>query len=493
MKRRNPLSLIAVAVLLVFPTLSEAQEMTLSEVLSEARSRSVLALKAKSTFVSDYWAWRSYLASRLPSLSIYGELGNFNRYLNLLQNPETGEMVYVTSYNLQNTIGLGLSQNITATGGTLKLYSDLNRIDEFGDRSGKLWAAQPITLSYSQPLFGYNQFKWAKRISPKEYERAKRRYLESMEEVTLTAAGYYYGVMLAAKVYDASVTNYENTTRMLAAAKERIALGTVTRDQYLQLELRQLNDSVSINENMVSLKKARMQLNSLLGYDETVEVVPVLDEELPDLVMDYDLVYRKCNENSSFVLDNDIDILTAESDIARAKADRGITVQLDARFGLTGSDPVLSKTYSGMLDQEVVGLSFSVPVFDWGLGKGKVKKAEAAAEVVRAQVAQAENDKRISLFTAVGQFNNQQQQCNVSRRAAAIAEERYGLVMEKFMAGTASVTDLNTARTENDDAMSKYINDLSSYWNYYYTLRKLTLYDFIAGRDLDVDFEEMVK
>ncbi|MBP5235694.1 MAG: TolC family protein [Bacteroidales bacterium] len=493
MKSRKPLSLIAVAVLLAFPTLSEAQEMTLSEVLSEARTRSVLALKAKSTFVSDYWAWRSYLASRLPSLSIYGELGNFNRYLNLLQNPETGEMVYVTSYNLQNTIGLGLSQNITATGGTLKLYSDLNRIDEFGDRSGKLWAAQPITLSYSQPLFGYNQFKWAKRISPKEYERAKRRYLESMEEVTLTAAGYYYGVMLAAKVYDASVTNYENTTRMLAAAKERIALGTVTRDQYLQLELRQLNDSVSINENMVSLKKARMQLNSLLGYDETVEVVPVLDEELPDLVMDYDLVYRKCNENSSFVLDNDIDILTAESDIARAKADRGIAVQLDARFGLTGSDPVLSKTYSGMLDQEVVGLSFSVPVFDWGLGKGKVKKAEAAAEVVRAQVAQAENDKRISLFTAVGQFNNQQQQCNVSRRAAAIAEERYGLVMEKFMAGTASVTDLNTARSENDDAMSKYINDLSSYWNYYYTLRKLTLYDFIAGRDLDVDFEEMVK
>ena len=55
------------------------------------------------------------------------------------------------------------------------------------------------------------------------------------------------------------------------------------------------------------------------------------------------------------------------------------------------------------------------------------------------------------------------------------------------------MTDLNTARTENDDAMSKYINDLSSYWNYYYTLRKLTLYDFIAGRDLDVDFEEIVK
>ena len=186
-------------------------------------------------------------------------------------------------------------------------------------------------------------------------------------------------------------------------------------------------------------------------------------------------------------------MLNAESAIAQAKADRGITMQLNARFGLSNSARDIQETYRNLLDQEVVGLSFAIPIFDWGEGKGRVKKAEAAADVVRAQVEQAENDKRIALFNAVGQFNNQRRLCDVSRRAGDIAQERYALVMDRFSAGTASVTDLNTARSESDEAVRKYIQDISSYWNYYYTLRKLTLYDFLAGDDIMVDYNEMVQ
>lgn len=112
--------------------------------------------------------------------------------------------------------------------------------------------------------------------------------------------------------------------------------------------------------------------------------------------------------------------------------------------------------------------------------------------MVKAQVEQAENDKRISLYTAVGQFNNQRRLCDVSRRARAIAAERYELVMERFRSGKATVTDLNTARTESDSAESKYIQDICNFWNYYYTLRKLTLYDFIAGEDIKVNYDEML-
>lgn len=81
-----------------------------------------------------------------------------------------------------------------------------------------------------------------------------------------------------------------------------------------------------------------------------------------------------------------------------------------------------------------MGLSFSVPIFDWGLGKGKVQKARAAQEVVRAQVQQSEND---------------------------------------------------TAR-------QKYITDVSNFWEYYFTLRQYTLYDFVKGEDLKIDVNEMI-
>ena len=481
---------LVVAMVLGTGVRGAAQPMTLEEVIGVARTQSVPALEARAAFVSDYWAWRAYQASRLPTVIVYGELGNFDRSLRLLQEPSTGEMVYTSNFNMTNNLGLMVQQNITFTGGTVQLYSDLSRIDQFGS-GGKTWYSQPVTVSYSQPLFAYNQFKWDKLISPKAYEKAKRVYLEAMEDVTLSAVDRYFGVMAAQRRYDVSCTNFENTSRMLGIARERLALGSITRDEYLQLELRMLSDSLSISENDVLLREARMQLNSLLGLDETREVAPVLDENLPPILMDFDLVYEKASENSSFNLSNAIDLLNAEAAIAKAKADRGISMRLSARFGLSKTAQDLSSVYRDPLNQEVVGLSFSVPVLDWGQGKGRVKKAEASAEVLKAQVEQAENDKRISLFTAVGQFNNQRQLCDVSRRAAAIAQERYGLVMEKFRNGKASVLDLNTARTESDSAVQKYVDDISRFWSYYYTLRKLTLYDFLAGDDLTVNYEEM--
>ena len=467
-----------------------ALPMTLEEVIGTARTRSVPALEARAAFVSDYWAWRSYQASRLPSILLYGNLGGFDRSLRLLQDPESGKLVYTSNYNMENSLGLMARQNVTFTGGTLSLYTDLTRLDQF-TTGEQTWYSQPVTVSYRQPLFAYNQFKWDKLISPKEYERAKRVYLESMEDVTLRAVELYFGVMAAQKRYDVSCVNFENTERLLAIARERMALGTQTRDEYLQLELRMLSDSLAISEYDVALRKARMTLNSLLGLDETREVVPVLEEDLPAIEMDFDLVLRKASENSSFNLTNSINVLNAEAAIAKAKADRGISMQLDARFGLSKTAPELKGVYRDLLDQEVVGLSFTVPILDWGEGKGRVKKAEAAADVVRAQVEQAENDKRISLYTSVGQFNNQRQLCEVSRRAAAIAQERYELVMDKFRSGKATVLDLNTARSESDAAVQKYVEDISSFWTYYYTLRKLTLYDFLGGDDLTVDYEEM--
>ncbi len=472
---------------------AQTERMSLRSAIERARETSVQALAAKSSFISSYWAYRSYKASRLPSLSLYGNLASFDHSLRQLQNYETGELVYINNYNMQNNIGLAIRQNVTFTGGTVSLYSDLSRIDEFGANKNNTWYAQPISFSYTQPIFSYNQFKWDKKISPKEYEKAKRVYIESMEQITITAAQYYFNLLLAHRNFEKANSNYRNTSQMYAVAKERMKLGSVSRDECLQLELRMLNDSLSINENSIKVKEAQMILNSLLGFDETFEITPVLEENLPDVWMDYDLVMTKAIENSSFLLENEIKILEAESGIAKAKADRGLKLTFNAKFGLTNTAEAFRETYRNLLDQEVVGLTFTVPIFDWGLGKGRVKKAQARAEVVKAEVAQAENDFRSTVFTAVGQFNNQKSQCSVSCRAAAIASERYSLVMDKFRTGTASVTDLNTAQQENDSAMDRYVKDLSDFWAMYYDIRKLTLYDFILSRDIDVDFMELTK
>ena len=484
--------LTAILILATSFTAAGQEEMTLSQVIHTARNQSVEALEARQAFISTYWAYRSYKASRLPSVYMYGNLMNFDRSLTLLQNPEDGTLNYVSSNNLQNGIGLEINQNIPFTGGTLSLSTDLTRIDQFGNNKSLTWYSKPVTLSYYQPLFTYNQFKWDKKIEPKEYERGKRNYLETMEGLTINAVYAYHNLLLAKMNNEISKSNFENSGNMLKIAKERYQLGDVTKAEYLQLELRMLNDSIAINETAVLVREAQMSLNSILGFDESFEIVPIMEEELPDIQMDYDLVMSKSLENSSFSLNNELNLLNAESNVAYAKASRGFSFALNARFGMSQTGPDFPQAYKNLLDQEVVGITFSIPIFDWGMGKGKVQKAKAAQEVVKAQVQQLENDYRRQVFTAVSQFNNQRQQCMVSQRAMKIAAERYELTMHRFKEGNATVTDLNMAQTENDSAFRQYISDVSNFWAFYYSLRQCTLYDFIKGEDLEIDVKEMV-
>lgn len=473
--------------------MSAQQTMNLTETIHAARNQSVEALEARQAFISTYWAYRSYKASRLPSFYMYGNLMNFDRSLTLLQNPEDGTLNYVSSNNLQNSVGLQVNQNITFTGGTLSVATDLSRIDQFGMNKSLTWYSRPVTVSYYQPLFTYNQFKWDKKIEPKEYEKGKREYLERMEDITIDAVYAYHNLLLAKTNNAISKSNFENSGNMLRIARERLQLGDVTKAEYLQLELRMLNDSIAINETAVAVRQAQMQLNSLLGYDESYEIIPNADDRLPDIQMDYELVMEKSLKNSSFGLRNELSLLNAESDVAYAKASRGFSFALNARFGMSQTGPQLPEIYKNLLDQEVVGITFSIPIFDWGLGRGKVQKAKAAQEVVKAQVQQSENDYRRQLFTAVNQFNNQRQQCLVSRKAMFIASERYELTMHRFREGNASVTDLNMAQSENDSALRQYVSDLCNFWIYYYTLRQHTLYDFIKGCDLEIDIYEMIR
>ncbi|MBT6004214.1 MAG: TolC family protein, partial [Prolixibacteraceae bacterium] len=51
---------------------------------------------------------------------------------------------------------------------------------------------------------------------------------------------------------------------------------------------------------------------------------------------------------------------------------------------------------------------------------------------------------------------------------------------------------LNLARNDQERARRAYIAALRSYWNYYFTIRQLTLYDFENTNTLSQDFERLI-
>ena len=229
------------------------------------------------------------------------------------------------------------------------------------------------------------------------------------------------------------------------------------------------------------------------SYNENVDIELVVPEIKSSLTLDYDDVLYRTLTNSSFALENEISILEAQQEVARAKSEVGLQATLHATFGLNQVDERFKNAYMNLLDQEVLGLTLSMPILDWGLSKGRVKVAKSLNDVVEMEVAQKEQEMREDIMFRVLQFNLQSQQCSVSAQADSIGRQRYENTRERFLNGTATVTDLNTAQTEMDDAITNYLNALGNYWKYYYEIRQLALYDYMNDRMLAEDFDKLVE
>lgn len=466
--------------------------MSLQDVIETAHSQSPSAVLAKHNFIVNYWQFRTYKAQFLPVLKLQGSLGNYNRSLVSLQDAQTGEIGYLENNNLSNSLGLSIDQNLPFIGGALSIVTSLNRLDQFSPTDMVTYNSQPIKITYSQPINAYNSLKWEKKIEPKRFELAKREYLSSMESITVMASTYFFDFLLAQKKVEMSQESYRNTEQMYKIAKERFVIGYITKDELLQMELKMLNDSLAIGDNQLGEKTAMQRLRNYLGYNEKVNISLLEPPKNLNIVLDFDNVMNLLSLHSPKNLDNEIQILSAQAEIAKAKANAGFTASFYAQFGLNQVGNDLYLAYKSPLDQEILGLSFSIPIVDWGLGKGKVKVAKSQAKVLESQIEQNKNKMREDITLQVLRFNQQEGQCNVSRRADVVGRDRYATTKERFLNGTVSVTELNNAQQEMDNARLRYLQELSNYWIYYYNIQKATLFNFITNEKVDANFEELI-
>ncbi len=497
------LTITLALIFIVFSGLLQAQDsapgqkyhfrMTLEEVIETAQDQSPAALVAKHNFRSDYWQFRSYKAQFLPSLNLSANLGQYNRSLMALQNSGTGEIGYVINNNLRNRLSLSINQNITATGGTLSVLTSLDRLDQFSPLNTITYNSQPISFYYSQPIKAYNSLKWEKKIEPKRYEIAKREFLERMEDINISVTALFFEVLSAQSALEMAQKNYKTSELNAKIAQERYEIGSITNSDLLQLRLRFYNDELSISDNRLKLEMSMLKLLTYLGYNDNTEIELLMPEMGPEIQLDFNEVYTRAIENSSYDLGNELQILGAEQEVARAKSITGLQATISAQFGLTQKGNNLNSAYNNPMDQEVVGLSLTLPILDWGLGKGKVKLAKSREEVVRAQMEQAYTQHKQDILIKVMQFNRQRIQCESSSRADSIAQLRFNITRDRFQNATISPIELNTAQTEKDAAASRYISDIGNYWQYYFTLRRLTLFDFIKQSKISADFEKLIE
>ncbi len=470
---------------------SDTIRLTLKEAIVLAQTQSVDAAVALNELKTAYWEYRTHRADQLPEVTFNGSLPTYYQRYNKYQQND-GSYTYVRNNSLGLSGELAVTQNIALTGGKIALTSSLDYTRQLGTGAFNEFMSIPVGLTLTQPIFGVNNQKWLRRIEPVRYEEAKAAYMESVEGVTLSTISYFFNLLLAQANHATAEQNYENATKLYDIAVAKRGIGYISESELMRLQQSALQAKASLTDAQSNLNARMFQLRAFLGLSEQDVLSPVVPESAPDARMEYQAVLQKARENNSFAKNILRRQLEADYAVATAKGNQR-SISLFASVGYTGTDRVLSSAYNQLKDNQVVEVGISVPLLDWGKRKGKVKVAESNREVILSRTRQEEMNFNQDIFLLVEKFNNQANQLDIATEVDDLAAKRYHTSIETFMIGKIDILDLNDAQNSKDNARQKHILELYYYWNYYYNIRSVTLYDFLNNRTLDADFEEIVR
>ncbi|TLX72333.1 TolC family protein [Labilibacter sediminis] len=490
--------IITIFFLFSFQVISSQKEdinlkLTLDQAIEIAYNQSIFSFRQKNMYLARYWQFRSYKAEKLPLLGLSATPVNYQRSIVSRYNQETNEDEFVPTERLISDASVNVTQNITATGGKITASSDLQRIQNI--ESGNLsYYSTPITIGITQPLNGFNQFKWQSRIEPLKFEQAKREYLQSLQELGMRTTNSFFNVLKAEINFGIAETNLSNADTLYRIGKGRFEIGTVTQDELLDLELSYLNANMALSRAKIDLYQSRVSLNSFLGFEENVHIECIVPRKIPSFKINADYALDQAFTNNPDLLNYEQQLIEANREIARARTDNGINASIYGNYGYNKSSSVLDDVYRTPFgDEQNLRLSLSVPIVDWGLRRGKIQMARSEKEVTEAEVRQAKIDFEQDVFIRIMEFNMQEQQVKIAAKADTIALMGFEVTKQRFLIDKVDVIKLNAARNSLDAAKRNYIQSIQEYWYSYFNIRRLTLYNFEKNETLIHELDQLLQ
>jgi outer membrane protein TolC len=202
-----------------------------------------------------------------------------------------------------------------------------------------------------------------------------------------------------------------------------------------------------------------------------------------------DEALAKAKMNNPEFLQQQQNVLEAERDVNKTRVESRFNASFNASVGFNQVADNFKDAYRKPLQQDLVSISVSIPLIDWGVRKGKYNMAKNNLNVVSIAARQEELKLEEEVTMTVSDFNIQQRLIMSAEEALDLAVMAYEQTRQRFIIGKADVNSLTLSLNRQQEAQKNYISALQNYWLNYYKIRKLTLHDFESGLSLSDRFD----
>ncbi len=373
-----------------------------------------------------------------------------------------------------------VSQPIVATDARVSLTNRMqwqNSYSEFSNSRTKGFSNN-LYLSISQPIFTYNRTKMSIKELELSLEDAQMNYAIQRLNLEVQVAQSFYSVYQQQQSLTISEEAYQNMQKSYQIILNKVDAGLSAREELFQAELNLATSKSDYENRLVSLENAKDDFKILIGmslYDD-VTVIPNISVDTVNIDIAFAIDQGLASRME--LRQRKIDIETSQFNLIQTKALNEFKGDVNLSVGLFGDNEVFTDIYDSPTNNQQVSLSLTIPLWDWGEKKARIKAAEASIETSQIGYDDEVNSIIINIRKVCRNLSNLKNQIDIARQNITNAQLTYELNLEKYQNGDLTGMDLAIYQNQLSEKQQSLTNALISYKLELLNLKVQTLYDF---------------
>jgi outer membrane protein len=468
--------LIAGTIFLAGSGLSAQSGLTLENSLQVAEANSPTMKKTRLSLVRS----QENLNAQNAALK-----SNFALTLNPIsytQNREFNELI--SDWNSRTTTesygNFTISQPIKLTDARISLTNRFGFYDSYSEYSGtsSTGFSNNVSINFEQPIFTYNRTKLSLAELQLALENAQLNYAIQLLALERQVTQAFYYVYQQQQSLDIAKQAYENMQKSYEVSKNKVDAGLSAREEMFQAELNLATTKSDFENSQVSVENAKDDFKILIGmslYDDIV-VIPNIEVDTVQVGISFAIDHGL--ESRMELRQRQIDIEISQFDLIQTKALNEFKGSIALSVGLFGDNENVADVYSNPTDNESVSLALTIPLWDWGERKSRIKATEASIATSKISFEEQQNNIILGIRKICRNLLNLQNQIEIAKKNITNAQLTYDLNLEKYKNGDLTGMDLNIYQNQLSEKKLTYTNSLISYKLELLNLKIQTLYDF---------------
>lgn len=477
MKKRTSLSLIISGLLVIFSGTTSAQEiLTLERALEIAYQQSPSIIQSKMGLEQSELALIQQKASLKSQFSLNLSPFQYTR--------STSFDDYNTRWYTRKSMSSGgdfrISQPIKWTDGTISLSNSLNWQDDdnqsFGAKSTSF--SNNLSLQLEQPIFTYNRTKIQLKKLEFNLEKAKIQYALARLNIEKNVTSAFYGVYQSYRDLVIAREAFQSQKETYEMVKNKVAQGLIPQEELFQAEVTLATNENSLSDKETGYENTKDQFKQTLGLPLDIDISILPDIRIDSVNIDQALAVKYALDQRLEIRQQQISVEEGIFSLIEAKDNNKFKGNISARVGLMGQGSKFKGAFSKPDDNETIGVTLTVPLWDWGARKANIRSTELANE--NTEISNEEEKKSIilSVRQLCRELPKLLRQIEIARQTVKNAERTYEINLEKYRSGSLSGMDLKNQQTQLTDAKTSLTSAIISYKLKLLDLKIQTLWDF---------------